>query len=307
MESARSSPATRRGALRRDGDQRADAAVDVEPEPLRRCQIGKRAKIVNGAGVDRPGSPDDAGRLQARFPILGDGGAKRGEVDPEILRRRDLAEGLPAEPQSLHRLEVTAMHLIGGIKAQRAGQGADALGSDIDSGHDVPRDGEADQVGLRSATGQGAAGIGREVHHLLQPAHDLIVHPRRGMVAAAEVGPLNGGEELGECSGEVARPHEPRPEPGMGVAHGIGHRGVEHFAHDVFQRHRPARQRGGEAGADLGRHVAPHRTGADVAQVIDRLGRNPRDEIPRRVPVSGVERFLDGRRIPFEIPHLNPP
>ena len=50
------------GILRRDGDERTDAAIDMEPEVFFLRQLGERLQIVDGAGVYR------AGRCRSRRP-----------------------------------------------------------------------------------------------------------------------------------------------------------------------------------------------------------------------------------------------
>ena len=69
------------GVFRRDSKQRADAAVDVEPEVLLHRQIGGTLKIIDRAGVDGPGGADHAGRLKAGGAVPRDCRAKRVEVD----------------------------------------------------------------------------------------------------------------------------------------------------------------------------------------------------------------------------------
>ena len=47
-----------------DRQQRADAAIDVEPETLVRRQVRERFQIIDGAAVDRAGRCDEASRLK---------------------------------------------------------------------------------------------------------------------------------------------------------------------------------------------------------------------------------------------------
>ena len=49
------------------------------------------------------------------------------------------------------------------------------------------------------------------------------------MSPAAEVRAIDGRQEIGQGSGEVARPHVPGPEPRMRVSHGIGKEVLAHL------------------------------------------------------------------------------
>ena len=73
-----------RGAQDRE---RAERAVDVQPEALLARDVGERGEIVDRAGVDRAGGADDAERPQAEPPVGGDRPRELGGVDPVVGAR----------------------------------------------------------------------------------------------------------------------------------------------------------------------------------------------------------------------------
>lgn len=92
------------GVVRRDGERRANAAVDVEPEVLSHRQIGKRSKIIDRAGVDGPSVADDAGRLKTGGAVPRECRAKHVELDAEIITGRDALKRAVSKPHRIATL-----------------------------------------------------------------------------------------------------------------------------------------------------------------------------------------------------------
>jgi hypothetical protein len=88
----------------RNGDQRANAAVDMQPESFPRREIGQSLQIVYGAGIDGSGRGDDAGRLKAGLAVFADGSRQSADVDAPLAVRLDPAKRSIAKPERLHRL-----------------------------------------------------------------------------------------------------------------------------------------------------------------------------------------------------------
>ena len=107
--------------------------------------------------------------------------------------------------------------------------------------------------------------------HGLEPVHDLLVHQRGGVTAAAEIGALDRGEKIADRAGEVARAHVPGPEARMDVAHRIGHDRLGDLAIDRGERLGLRRQRGVEKSPHVRRHLPPDRPVAHVAEIGDRV------------------------------------
>ena len=104
------------GVVRRDGEQRADAAVNMEPEVLSDCQISKGPKIIDRTGVDCPGIADHAGWLKAGVAVPRDHHTDGVKVDAEILVRRDALQRPISEPHRLDRFAMAIVHLVRGIE-----------------------------------------------------------------------------------------------------------------------------------------------------------------------------------------------
>ncbi|MNW15533.1 hypothetical protein D3C71_2140680 [compost metagenome] len=66
------------------------------------------------------------------------------------------------------------------------------------------------------------------------------------MIAAAQIGALNGSQKVAERAGEIARPHVPGPEARMDIAHGVAQDIRGHLAVDFVRRRRRLGQSGVE-------------------------------------------------------------
>ena len=305
MESARSMPATRWAFL---GAMAMSAPM--QPSTWNQMlffggQCRERLEIVDCAGIHRAGISDDAGRLEPRRAVFGDRGPESGKIDPQIGIGGDAAQRLVSETEQLHRLAVAGVHLIRAIKAQRLFDGRHAVFAHVDARLGVSRDGQADDIGHRSAADQRAARRGGKPHHLLAPVDHLAVHQGSGMIAAAEVRALDRRKKVAKRPGEIARAHVPGPEPRMDVAHRVGHQVLGKLAIDLGQGRRGSRQRTGEGGFHLRRHLLPHRAIADVAQIADGVVDDPVRQGPHVLPVAGVEALFLSRVA--EVTHGVPP
>src|SRR5208283_1830767 len=105
--------------LGRDGEQRADGAVDMQPKVFALGERGERLKIVDRAGVDRARGRDHAGRLNSLRTVGRYGGFERGEVDPKRPVGPDAAQRPIAEAEGLHGLAVAGMDLIRAVERER--------------------------------------------------------------------------------------------------------------------------------------------------------------------------------------------
>src|SRR6185437_9482356 len=277
----------------RDGDQRTDTSVHMEPEVLARRQVGDGLEIVDRPGVDGPGIGDHARRLKSRGTVARDGGAKRLQVEAKIVSGRDALKRAVAEPHRLDRLAMATVELVRGIESQRPLDRGDAPFAHVDACLDIAGDEQGHRVGHRSAADQRPARRSRKADHLLAPVDDLLVHPCGGVIAAAKVGSLDRGHKISQRSREVAGPHIPGPEARMDVAHRIGHHRFGDLAVDFRQWCRRVRQGYLESVPDLIRHVPPDRAIANVAEIPDRVVDRVAGDRARIAPIFGVERFLE--------------
>jgi hypothetical protein len=180
-------PGNQMPVVGRNRDQRADAAVDMQPQALIAAKVGNRVQIVDCAGGGAAGGGDHASRFQSLRPIRGDGFAQRIDVHPEGSIRRDPARRLAAKSKQVHRLLVAVVHLVGCIEAQRHGQVGHAFAMQIHPGHGVARHHETDDVGHGAAIDQRPARAFGKADHLAQPVGHLLVHERRSRVAHSKI------------------------------------------------------------------------------------------------------------------------
>jgi len=141
----------------------------------RLAEAGERLEIVDRAGVDRARGRDHAGRLEALRPVGRYGGFERGEVDPKRPVGRDATQRPVAEAEGLHCLAVARMHLIRAVEGERLWNSRDPELAHVDTGLDVARHGQGDDVAHRAAAHERTArGLG-VADHRLQPIYDLPV------------------------------------------------------------------------------------------------------------------------------------
>ena len=181
------------------------------------------------------------------------------------------------------------MHLIGRIEPQRLRQVGHPLGPHIHPRHRIARHRQPDHIRNRPAAGQRAAGTVRKAHHGFQPAHHLPVGRRRRRIAAAQIRPLNRGDEITQGPGEIAAAHIPAEKPRMDGAHRIAQQVVLHLGINIGQRRRNLRNLRQVGCAHILRHRLPDRAAAHALQMVHRVIHDPVRHRPGRRPVVGVK------------------
>ena len=251
-------------------------------------EVGDRLEVVDRPGVDRADRGHDGERLDAGRPVGGDGRRERVDVHRVVVTHRHRAQRGLAEPEQLDRLAVTAVHLGGGVDAEPA-VARDAVGAHRGTDLDGARDGEPDQVGLRGAGDEQAAGRGGVARRLGAPPDHLLLDEHRGVVGAAHVGVEHAREEVGEVAHGVAGAHVPAPEAGVVVAHRVGHDGAPEVVVGGLETLRSAGERAVEGCAHGIRHGLPDRLVASTRDVVERVVEHPVRERAELRPVGRVE------------------
>ena len=205
--------------------QRAERAIDVEPEPLNVAQRRERDEIVGRASVHRPRRTDDTEWHQPRGAILGDHPLHRGDVHlvlgvhwhaPKCAMPKSEQFGRLARPPvrlsrtvedewRAHRLAGPRLHPIGArVEAELARLG------------EAP-DREPERARHRSAGNEHAARAGHP-EQLGQPSDDLVLDQRRRLVESAEVRVEPRRQHVGHHPEWRPGAHHPPREARMQVA-----------------------------------------------------------------------------------------
>ena len=98
----------RRDVRRHDGE-RADGAVDMEPELFLAGDGGERRQIVDGAGIDRARRADDEEGRKPCVAVLRDRCFERVDIDLMTLVRRNDMQRRSAEAGQVHGLRNAAV------------------------------------------------------------------------------------------------------------------------------------------------------------------------------------------------------
>ncbi len=292
---------TQRG---REHAQRAERAVDVEPESFAIGDPGQRGEVVDRADVHGSGGSGDEERGQAGRAILRDRGLERGQVDLEALVHRHQPQRGLAEAGQVHRLRdavVRARRRVGDEARLRRGQ---AVAAHVRAERPGARDQHGHQVGHRRAGDEQAAGRRREREQLAHPVQHLLLDLERDLVAPTEVGVQAGGQHLGQRAHRRAAALHPAHEAGVRVAGGVGqdvaHEGVVH-GREIGRR---LRQRGAELVAHVLRRRRPDRALPGVAGEIEDVVEHAMRLGAERGPVGRVQRGAGVVEVESSHPHI---
>ncbi len=100
---------------RREGCQRAEGGIDVEPEVFSPRAFGQSGEIIDRADIHCPGGADDHERCQARRAVLADCDAQGGEIHPVCGVDRDFSQIFDSQPGHIHGPGHAAMRALAGI------------------------------------------------------------------------------------------------------------------------------------------------------------------------------------------------
>ena len=283
----------RRDVGRHDGE-RADGAVDVEPECLPPRDAGKRRQVIDGAGIDAARRADQQEGGQAGAAVLGDGDVEGIEVDPMAVVCGNDMQRRGAQPGQIHGLRNAAMRGRRRVGNEAFAARRHSLAAHIEAQCARARDQHAEQVRHRRAGDEQPARAVGEFEQLAQPARDLPLDFDRHMVAAAEIGIEAGSQHLRQHAGHVAAAVHPAHEAGMRIAGGEGKNVTHELVMHRRQVARPGRDGFMEAGADAVGNRLPHRAPADVLDVIENVVEHPMPLRAGALPVGRVEPARSG-------------
>ena len=279
--------------LEAEDGERAEGAVDMQPEPLLGGDLGQRREIVDRPGVDRAGGRDDAERLAAEAPVGGDRPPQLGGVHAIVGADPDRAQGAAAEPEQLEGAGDAGVRLARGVADQtRRGRG-DAIDPDLAAGQMMARDGEPDQRRHRGAADQEAARGLRQAEQLAAP--------RRSPGARRRSRRDRDRRDWRSWSRPGSRPRGCRRCPSRGPS--------RRSADGCCRWRRAGSQRSASAAVasapwpscgsgaaerllDALRQGLPDRPLAHRAQVIERLVEQPMGEPGEGVPIGRIERAV---------------
>ena len=105
-------PRHQRAVVRGQPDQRANAAIDMKPQPLAPAKRTDGGQIINRPGIRRARCGDYAGRAVACYPILSHHAGKGCDVHSEIEIGWHQTQRFAAQTQCLDRFLMRRMHLI---------------------------------------------------------------------------------------------------------------------------------------------------------------------------------------------------
>jgi hypothetical protein len=156
------------------------------------------------------------------------------------------------------------------------------------------RDDDREEIRHRRTRDEDSARRLREREHLPGPFDDLALDLDRNVIAAAEVRIESSGEHLRQHAHDVAAAVHPPHEPRMHVARGVRQHVLREFSVDIRQLGRRARQRGTESRAHLVGDGLPHRTLADVLDVVEHVVEHDVRLPAHGGPIVGVQRRAAG-------------
>ena len=279
---------TRRG-------QRAERAVDVQPQAFFRADVRERAEVVERAGVDAARGADDQERTVARGAIGGDPRAQRLRIERAPVVHVDQPQRRGPEACDAQRLGDAVVHAARGIGRQaRAG---DPVRARVRAQRGVACGGDREQVAHRRPARQDPARIRRESEELREPRDHLALDVDRGVLAPADVRVHPGGEQLGQHARRGSRAVHPAEEARVAVARRVR-------AHELVERRERradgfavARQRFAQRALHRVGDGAPRRFVAQPREVVHDAVDGVVQHAAKLAPVGGVERLAGHARI----------
>jgi hypothetical protein len=259
-----------RPQLGHQGRERAERAVDMEPEVLCSAQRGEGVQVVSGSGIHRPRVADDADRAPACRLVLRERVAQRVQIDRVVAGDGDAAQRIVAEAQELDGFAHRGVCFARPVHRQSL-MLAQPILAHVESGARVPRNRQAHEVRHRTAGHEQAMRPGRHSQQLHQPADDLVFHDRGCVVEFGDLRVHPGREHVGEHRHRGPGPDHPAPEAGMDVAGGVGKHIALELVVDVGRRGRRTWRRTGQPPAHRSGNGAPDRALARGPEVLQHL------------------------------------
>ncbi len=270
--------------------ERAERAVDVQPQTLARTDVRERAERIERAGVDAAGSTDDQERAVSGGAVGRDARAQRTFVHREPLADRDEPQRGGAEPRDPQRLGHGVVHARGRIGRQP--RAADSAFACAFAQRRVARGDDRQQIPHRRAAREDAARIRRKPEQLREPRDDRALDVHRRVLAAAHVRVHPRGEQLGQHACRVARAVHPAEETRMLVAGGIRADQLVEARDGRFERFAAARQRLAQRRFHRVGHGTPRGLFAHGGKIVDDAVDRGVERAPELLPVHGIERSV---------------
>ena len=213
--------------------------IDVQPDTLAVGDVGQARRVVDRAGVRRPGDGGDRERRVPGGPVAGDRLGDRPGLQAEALVAVDHDQRVVGEAEHAQRPRDREVGLIAHVHARPLQVGASRRGGRAPQLRepDVAGDGHGHDVGHHPPAGQHTPAVGAEPDEVTQPRGDLLFDERSDGTGVPHVDPLM----------DPLREHLSRDRSGEGrwgeVAERAGVLCVEGGRRDAL--------------AELGEHVAP--------------------------------------------------
>ncbi len=271
----------------RQGRDRPERAINVEPQILSLGKIRQPGKIVDRANIHRPGGPREKKRPQPLRTVLFDVTRKLVQPHAPMFVAWDHSQRLASEAGDLHRPRQATMRRSGRIADQPGPVGADLTHRRPQAGG--ARDQYADQVCNRGAGHQHTRCIKRKAQHLGRPGDDLTLDLDRGVITAAQVRVQSGGEKFSQHAHRVAAAMHPAHEFRVQVAGRIRQDQAAEILIDIFRRGGIARQLPAQLAAHFVGHRTPDRTLTQRLKVVEHVVEHAVTKRAQAGPVGGIE------------------